>query len=219
MVCNGLSKPRVKRRVVGVQPHHGEGRFQKIEPALARQASSTPGLARVYTASNLLSSPVRRTDARPFWIGTPWRVRRHYSGETFDPEDIYTGGGGDTGIDAVAVLVNGSLVTDVESLQEHAEISGHLDVTFIFVQADQGSSFDGKKVSDFGFGVKDFFESDPKLTRNQAIKDACEITEELYEGGTKFRPEIPHAAFTTSRPEHGRTMPTSRRAVRPSKRT
>ncbi len=118
-------------------------------------------------------------------------MRRHYSGETFDPEDIYTGGGGDTGIDAVAVLVNGSLVTDVESLQEHAEISGHLDVTFIFVQADQGSSFDGKKVSDFGFGVKDFFESDPKLTRNQAIKDAWEIMEELYEGGTKFRPGNP----------------------------
>src|SRR6185312_4136835 len=76
-------------------------------------------------------------------------VRRHYNGETFDPEDIYTGGGGDTGIDAVAILVNGSLVTDVESLQEHAEISGHFDATFIFVQADRGSSFDGKKVSDF----------------------------------------------------------------------
>ncbi|HZE68065.1 MAG TPA: hypothetical protein VE135_00900 [Pyrinomonadaceae bacterium] len=43
-------------------------------------------------------------------------VQRHYS-ETFDAADIVTGAGGDTGIDAVAILVNGSLVTDLEALE------------------------------------------------------------------------------------------------------
>jgi hypothetical protein len=118
-------------------------------------------------------------------------VRRHYNGETFITDEIHTGGAGDTGIDAVAILVNGSLIVDVEGLAEHADLSGHFDVSFVFVQADRGASFDGKKLSDFGFGVKDFFEASPKLTRNDAIKNAAEIMDELYKSGTKFRPGNP----------------------------
>jgi hypothetical protein len=118
-------------------------------------------------------------------------VRRHYNGETFDTADIHTGSGGDLGIDAVAILVNGSLVTDVESLDEHGDISGHFDVIFIFVQADRGSSFDGKKLSDFGFGVKDFFSPEPRLKRNSAIVAASEVMDALYKQGTKFRPGNP----------------------------
>jgi hypothetical protein len=79
-------------------------------------------------------------------------VRRHYNGETFVTDEIHTGGPGDTGIDAVAILVNGSLIVDVESLAEHADLSGHFDVSFIFVQADRGASFDGKKLSDLDLG-------------------------------------------------------------------
>lgn len=118
-------------------------------------------------------------------------VRRHYVSETFSPTEIHTGGGGDTGIDAIAILVNGALVTDVETLNDHADISGHFDVTFVFIQADRSNSFDGKKVSDFGFGVKDFFEQKPRLARNQHITNAAEVMEALYHQGTKFRPGNP----------------------------
>ena len=59
-------------------------------------------------------------------------VRRQY-GETFDTEDIVTGSGNDTGIDGIAIIVNGNLVTDVESVEEQ-DSAGHLDVVFIFVQ-------------------------------------------------------------------------------------
>jgi hypothetical protein len=118
-------------------------------------------------------------------------VRRHYNGETFDTDEIHTGGGGDLGIDAIAILVNGTLVADVESLVELADLGGHFDVTFVFVQADRGSSFDGKKISDFGFGVKDFFESRPKLKRNAQIDAAVEIMDAIYQSGTRFRPGNP----------------------------
>lgn len=118
-------------------------------------------------------------------------VRRHYNGETFDTNDIHTGGGGDLGIDAIAILVNGSIVTDVESLDEHADISGHFDVTFVFIQGDRGASFEGKKISDFGYGIKDFFDPKPKLKRNDEIVASAEIMEALYKSGTKFRPGNP----------------------------
>jgi len=67
-------------------------------------------------------------------------MRRHYNGEAIDTSDVVTGSGGDTGIDGIAIIVNGSLVTDVESLEEHADLSGNFDVTFVFVQAERSSS-------------------------------------------------------------------------------
>ncbi|WP_155252036.1 MULTISPECIES: hypothetical protein [Bradyrhizobium] len=36
-------------------------------------------------------------------------VRRHFSDSTFSPADLVTGSGGDTGIDAIAVIVNNNL--------------------------------------------------------------------------------------------------------------
>jgi hypothetical protein len=109
-------------------------------------------------------------------------TRRHYNGDTFDTADIVTGSGGDTGVDAIAILVNGSLVTDVESLEEHADLSGNFDVMFVFVQAERSS---------FGFGVRDFFEPRPKLVRNAMVESRAEIMDALYRLGTKFRPGNP----------------------------
>ena len=55
---------------------------------------------------------------------------RHVA-DTFDTADLHTGAGGDTGIDALAILINGSLVTDSELVAELAETNGYLDVTFM----------------------------------------------------------------------------------------
>src|SRR5688500_10838822 len=64
-------------------------------------------------------------------------VRRNYS-ETFDTSDIVTGAGGDTGIDGIAILINGTLINDIEDLEE-IDVAGSLDVLFIFVQSETSS--------------------------------------------------------------------------------
>ena len=46
--------------------------------------------------------------------------------ETFHTSDIATGGGNDTGIDAIAILANGQLISDPDDLVEMAS-SGSLD--------------------------------------------------------------------------------------------
>src|SRR4051794_19290762 len=74
-------------------------------------------------------------------------VGRHYS-ETFDTEELLVGDA--TGIDAIAVIVNGSLVTDTEELDEELA-TPELDVTFVFVQADRSASFDAGKLGNIGF--------------------------------------------------------------------
>ena len=46
-------------------------------------------------------------------------MRQQYR-ETFDTGEIATGGGNDTGIDAIAILVNGQLVSDIDELTDVA---------------------------------------------------------------------------------------------------
>jgi hypothetical protein len=113
-------------------------------------------------------------------------VQRHYS-ESFDTDDIVTGAGGDTGIDSLAILVNGSLVADLEALEDIAEKAGSLDVAFIFTQAERSPSFDASKIGTFGFGVLDFFKDVPTMTRNDKIKEAASIMSALYKRSSKFK--------------------------------
>lgn len=119
-------------------------------------------------------------------------THRRFSGEAFDTEDLVIGDGGDTGIDSIAFLINGALVTDRDALQELCQLSGQLDVTFLFVQAERSSSFDSAKIGGLGYGVLDFFSAQPKLKRNANVAAAAEMASLLI--GTfssKFYPGNP----------------------------
>ena len=126
-------------------------------------------------------------------------VRRHFSDSSFSPSEIVTGSGGDTGIDALAIIVNNNLVTDVDSVEDLLALNGYLDVEFVFVQAARSAHFDSGKLAKLGFGVKDFF-GDGKLPRNEAVKNFAEIMEALYEKSGKFRPKNPkcHLYYVTT---------------------
>jgi hypothetical protein len=113
-------------------------------------------------------------------------VRRQHA-ETFNTADIVTGSGGDGGIDAIAVIVNGSLVTDVEAFVEQADRIGSLDVTFIFVQAQRSTLFETAKIGQFQFGVLDFFKDKPALTRTKTIQQSADIMAAVYERSPKFK--------------------------------
>src|SRR6202162_2903794 len=71
-------------------------------------------------------------------------VHRQYS-ETFDSSEIVLGDKS-MGIDAIATIINGNLITDVDAFNELADEASYLDVTFIFVQADRGSNFETAKM-------------------------------------------------------------------------
>jgi hypothetical protein len=112
-------------------------------------------------------------------------LSRHHS-ETFDTLELVVGSGGDIGIDGLAVLVNGALITDPELIAELAETNGFVDATFLFVQAERSSGFDSQKIGQFGFGVLDFFSERPKLPRNAQITSAAEIMAAVYKHSSKF---------------------------------
>jgi hypothetical protein len=113
-------------------------------------------------------------------------IGRHLS-DSFETADVVVGSGADTGIDALGIVVNGALVTDAELIAELSETNGYLDATFVFVQAERSSGFDGSKIGQFLYGVQDFFKEVPALARNQAVQDAAEVMAALYARVSKFK--------------------------------
>ncbi len=112
-------------------------------------------------------------------------VGRHLE-DTFDTGEVVTGSGGDTGIDAISIIVNGMLVTDSELVEELATTNGYVDATFVFVQAERSASFETSKIGQFGFGVADFFKEQPTLPRNERVAAAAEIMGAIYGKSSRF---------------------------------
>lgn len=108
-------------------------------------------------------------------------------GEEFDVEDIHTGGGDDLGIDGISIIVNGALVLDLEEIQDLADTNKHLDVEFIFCQAKSGGNFSGAEISNFFFGVKDLFSTDPKLPRNTRVAEREKLIRGVYDRSSLFK--------------------------------
>jgi len=120
-----------------------------------------------------------------------WLItRRYYSETTFNPSDLVTGKGNDTGIDSIAVIANNNLITDVDTVDDLLEVNGYLDVTFVFCQAKRTPHFDSAKIGSFGFGVRDFF-GDAKLPCNDIIQNYLDVMNKIYQNSPKFRPYKP----------------------------
>jgi hypothetical protein len=104
-----------------------------------------------------------------------------------DYENVMTGSGGDTGLDAVAIVVNGELVTDVDDIEELSSSGATLDVSYILVQAETATSFSTSKIGQIAYGVKDFFAETPSLTRNDVVQAAAEVSQKVLANARLFR--------------------------------
>ena len=107
-------------------------------------------------------------------------------------------------------------MTDVEMLQEYADQAGHLDIAFIFVQAERSPSFDSSKIGSFGFGVGDFFNDNPSLTRNDKVKAAADMMAAIFKRSSKFKRGNPTCRLyyvTTGKWTGDATLDARRKAV------
>ena len=111
---------------------------------------------------------------------------RHHS-ETLSPMEIAVGDGGDCGIDCLAIIANGALITEADEVDELVEANGYLDVIFVLTQAERSASFSSAKIGQFGFGVRDFFSENPQLPQNDALQEFAEITNKIFAYSSKFR--------------------------------
>ena len=76
--------------------------------------------------------------------------------DTFDVEDV-SAPDNEVGIDGLAVIVNGALVTTPEQVADLAKRNGYIEATFIFVSAKRSANFAESAVGNIAMAVTDFF--------------------------------------------------------------
>ena len=148
----------------------------------------TQGLVRNFSEARSLQG---KDASKQFEYFSTNLILNRYFGGDYDLDDIVVGGGGDTGIDAIALVVNGQIVSDIDEFRDVSAATNSLDVTFIFVQSETSGGFDTKKIGQFQFGVEDFFSASPSLPRSQAVSDRAEVVTAIYHESAKFRREHP----------------------------
>lgn len=112
-----------------------------------------------------------------------------------DYQNVMTGSGGDTGVDSIAIIVNGELVTDPDEINTLASAGATLDVNYIFVQTDTATSFSTSKIGQIAYGVKDFFAERPALTRNSVVENAGEVSRRILANARLFRNSNPNCTI------------------------
>lgn len=126
-------------------------------------------------------------------------VGAKYIFDAFSFEDITIGGGQDTGIDGIIIIVNGHMVNSKEDIDFFNKTSGRLDVQFIFTQSKTSSKFDSGDIGNFIFGVKDFFKREPSLKINNDIKFLRELKEYIYDLSINMeKPPVCHMYYATT---------------------
>lgn len=106
--------------------------------------------------------------------------------DALDLEAVATGSGNDCGVDTLAIVANGALVTEKDQVQDILDNNKYLDIQFFFLQSTISSEFSGQKINTFFFGIEDFFKEAPSLPMNDKMAAAHAIKEKLYRKAAHF---------------------------------
>jgi hypothetical protein len=116
-----------------------------------------------------------------------YTVLSHEYNKTFEVDDTTVGDGNDTGLDGIAIIVNGQLIDTTDEIDDLLDKNNFLEVEYIFIQSKTSPNFDSGDINTFIFGVQDFFSLTPKLVRNEDITRFAEISNYLFKKAPKFR--------------------------------
>ena len=108
-------------------------------------------------------------------------LRKYHQFESADIENnVFVGGGGDGGLDAISILVNGRPVRSSEDVDFFIQKLRRLDVEFVFIQAKTSSHFSSSDIGQFMYGVEQFFAKEPKVIFNNEVTNIKEVTDYIY---------------------------------------
>ena len=101
--------------------------------------------------------------------------------DAYDIVDINVDGQHDTGIDGLAILVDGHVVTSQDDVNFFRDTLGRLDVQFVFIQSKSGAHFSAADIGTFYFGVRSFFDEKIDLPSRDEIKNLRLLKDYIYE--------------------------------------
>ena len=119
-------------------------------------------------------------------------LRKHHQLEASDLVDsVLVGGGGDGGIDAIVILVNGRPVRTKEDVDFFVDKLRRLEVDFVFIQVKSSPKFQTKDIGQFTFGIEQFFSavlnSSPLIEFRSEILEFIDLTCYIYKQSIKMQ--------------------------------
>lgn len=106
-------------------------------------------------------------------------ISKQYPRE-FDYECLSVGGGADSAIDGVAIIVNGNIVQEPEEIDYFLKNNGSLAVSFSFIQSKTTPKFNGAQILNFLAGIKNFFSDKSAIPENDDIQALRTIKDSIY---------------------------------------
>lgn len=106
-------------------------------------------------------------------------ISKQYPRE-FDYECLSVGGGADSAIDGVAIIVNGNIVQEPEEIDYFLKNNGSLAVSFSFIQSKTSPKFNGAQILNFLAGIRNFFSDNSAIPENDDIKVLRAIKDSIY---------------------------------------
>lgn len=125
----------------------------------------------------------------------------------FDFECLSIGGGADTAIDGVALIVNGNIVQEPEEIDFFLTRNGSLNVSFSFIQSKTSAKFNGAQIVNFLAGIRNFFSERTSIPENDDISRLRSIKDRIYKNSINldFAPVLDLFFVTTGvweEPQH-----------------
>ncbi|MCH7728249.1 MAG: AIPR family protein [Planctomycetes bacterium] len=113
--------------------------------------------------------------------------------------DFDVDGSHDTGLDTVAILVNGYPVTSIDEIDFFRDKLRRFDVDFVFVQSKTSPKFNAAEIGSFAFGVKQFFSQEASIPTNDAVASYRELKAYIYENSIHMaNPPACHLFYATT---------------------
>lgn len=121
----------------------------------------------------------------------------HCDKEILDPECIHNGGSNDQGIDSIAIIVNGILITKLSDVDRLRDLNVSLNVKYIFVQAKNKPDFSNmtSQISNFIDGVE------LALDQSAVPQDVIDNSSEKFKNFVELKAEIEDSGNLESEPE------------------
>ena len=111
-------------------------------------------------------------------------VSKEYKND-FDIDDVSMGE--TQGIDGLAIIANGNLVTSTEEVDDLVEKNNYLEASFVFIQAKTRRSFEGADISNFFASINDFLSDSPQFTQTAEIQRAIQFKDKIWEHVSKMK--------------------------------
>lgn len=100
----------------------------------------------------------------------------------FVADDICPGGGHDLGLDSIAIIANGHVITSIEHWEDLTKRLRRVDVTFVLCQGKMANHFDASAIATFLEGALAFFQP-PTMPENEDVADLRAIKDRVYADG------------------------------------